>query len=137
LAKIAHQRDTYKWTFLFLGANQDATTAAQLSIGSQDAATYCADAIGTSSGQRAMSRKMSALRTTACDPRNLTSEEQADLEAPSLSWPKKKTAKAGMMIQTDRLSIAVLVLVADSKLCTITAYATNAAIFYSFVSFSG
>lgn len=82
-AKIAHQRDTYQWNFLFLGANQDAiASAAQINIHARDAATYSSDAIGTSSGQRAMSRKMRALRTTAYDPRNLTVEEKADLEAP-------------------------------------------------------
>ena len=32
--KIRHQRDSYQWEFLFLGANQDAiATAAQLNIG--------------------------------------------------------------------------------------------------------
>jgi hypothetical protein len=82
-AKITHQRDTYQWNFLFLGANQDAiASAAQINIAARDAATYTGDSIGTSSGQRAMSRKMKSMRTTAYDPRNLTAQESADLEAP-------------------------------------------------------
>ena len=45
--KIKHQTDTYKWIFLFLGANQDAiATAANLSIAANNAANYVADAAG-------------------------------------------------------------------------------------------
>src|SRR5206468_12895053 len=41
--KIKHQTDTYKWIFLFLGANQDAiATAANLSIAANNAANYVA-----------------------------------------------------------------------------------------------
>jgi hypothetical protein len=39
--KIKHQRDVYKWEFLFLGANQDAiATAANMNIDASDAVNY-------------------------------------------------------------------------------------------------
>ena len=66
--KIKHQTDTYKWVFLFLGANQDAiATAANLSIAANNAASYVADTAGSRAGQAAFSRKMSALRRTNMD----------------------------------------------------------------------
>ena len=43
-ASIKHQAEKYQWTFLFLGANQDAiATAAQMNIAASNAATYLAD----------------------------------------------------------------------------------------------
>src|SRR5207244_5842420 len=66
--KIKHQIDTYKWIFLFLGANQDAiATAANLSIPANNAASYVVDASGSKAGQAAFSRKMSALRRASMD----------------------------------------------------------------------
>jgi hypothetical protein len=66
--KIKHQTDTYKWVFLFLGANQDAiATAANLSIAANNAANYVADTAGSRAGQAAFSRKMSALRRASMD----------------------------------------------------------------------
>jgi uncharacterized protein YegL len=39
--KIAHQRDVYKWEFLFVGSNQDAVmTAAHMNIAAAQALTY-------------------------------------------------------------------------------------------------
>jgi Mg-chelatase subunit ChlD len=39
--KIRHQRDVYKWEFLFLGANQDAiATAARMNIDHHDSVTF-------------------------------------------------------------------------------------------------
>src|SRR6266550_3965782 len=66
--KIKHQTDTYKWIFLFLGANQDAiATASNLSIASNNAANYVADTAGSRAGQAAFSRKMTALRRDSMD----------------------------------------------------------------------
>jgi uncharacterized protein YegL len=66
--KIKHQTDTYKWIFLFLGANQDAiATAANLSIAAKNAATYVADDAGSKASQAAFSRKMTALRRSSMD----------------------------------------------------------------------
>ena len=62
-ARIKHQTDVYKWTFLFLGANQDAiATAAQINIAASNAATYVADGAGSHASHHAFSRKMSSLR---------------------------------------------------------------------------
>ena len=66
--KIKYQTDTYKWIFLFLGANQDAiATAANLSIAANNAATYVADDTGSKASHAAFSRKMSALRRSSMD----------------------------------------------------------------------
>ena len=65
---IKRQTDTYKWIFLFLGANQDAiATAANLSIAANNAANYVADTAGSRAGQAAFSRKMSAMRRASMD----------------------------------------------------------------------
>lgn len=61
--RIKHQTDVYKWTFLFLGANQDAiATAAQMNIGRQNAATFVADSAGAAVSSRTLSRKIRGLR---------------------------------------------------------------------------
>ena len=54
--KILEQTNTYKWQFLFLGANQDAiATAANLSIAAANASSYVADEIGTRTNTKAES----------------------------------------------------------------------------------
>ena len=79
--KVKHQTDTYKWIFLFLGANQDAiATAANLSIAANNAANYVADAAGSKAGQAAFSRKISALRRASMDSASVS--ERLDAEAP-------------------------------------------------------
>src|SRR5947208_7972955 len=79
--KIKNQTDTYKWIFLFLGANQDAiATAANLSSAANNAANYVADAAGSNAGQAAFSRKMSALRRASMDSASIS--ERLDAEAP-------------------------------------------------------
>jgi len=60
---IRHQTEEYRWTFLFLGANQDAiATAAQLHIAASNASNYVADAPGLRAASRSMGRKVRALR---------------------------------------------------------------------------
>ena len=79
--KIEHQTDTYKWIFLFLGANQDAiATASNLSIAANNAANYVADTAGSRAGQAAFSRKMSALRRSSMDIASVS--ERLDAAAP-------------------------------------------------------
>ena len=69
------------WTFVFLGANQDAiATASNLSIAANNAATYVADTAGSRAGQAAFSRKMSALRRSSMDIASVS--EKLDVEAP-------------------------------------------------------
>lgn len=61
--RIKHQTEVYKWTFLFLAANQDAiATAAQMNIPAANAASYVADDAGSRASHRAFSRKMAAMR---------------------------------------------------------------------------
>jgi hypothetical protein len=79
--KIKHQTDTYKWIFLFLGANQDAiATAANLSIAANNAASYVADAAGSKASHAAFSRKTRALRRASMDIASVS--EKLDVEAP-------------------------------------------------------
>ena len=80
--KILEQTNTYKWVFLFLGANQDAiATAANLSIAADNASTYVGDNGGTYSSNMAVSRKMSAMRKMSSGVR-LSCKERADVAAP-------------------------------------------------------
>jgi Mg-chelatase subunit ChlD len=79
---IAHQRDVYKWQFLFLGANQDAiATAAQYNIAARDAAAFAMDQQGIRSTSASLHRKIRSLRKAAagCD---LSVAEKQDLDAP-------------------------------------------------------
>jgi hypothetical protein len=77
---IKHQTEVYKWTFLFLGANQDAiATASQISIGAQNAALYASDPVGAIAAQSSSSRKVRALRKMSMGTATLA--EQSDAEA--------------------------------------------------------
>jgi hypothetical protein len=79
--RIKLQSETYKWTFLFLGANQDAiATAAQLSISADNAASYVADAAGSLASHVAFSRRASALRRKSMG--RATAADVNDLAAP-------------------------------------------------------
>jgi Mg-chelatase subunit ChlD len=61
-ALIKHQAEKYQWTFLFLGANQDAiATAAQMNIAAANAATYVGDADGLRASSGSLGRKVRAL----------------------------------------------------------------------------
>jgi len=58
-ALIKQQSEKYRWTFLFLGANQDAiATAAQMNIEASNAATYMADEAGVRAGSESLARKV-------------------------------------------------------------------------------
>jgi uncharacterized protein YegL len=80
--KILEQTNTYKWQFLFLGANQDAiATASRLQIDPANAASYLADKVGTLSSNKAVSRRMSAFRKMAAgSPMHI--KEQNDASTP-------------------------------------------------------
>jgi Mg-chelatase subunit ChlD len=61
--RIRHQTETYDWKFLFLGANQDAiATAGRMSIEAADSSNFSMDAKSYGAGQKALHRKMSAIR---------------------------------------------------------------------------
>ena len=60
---IKRQTEQYRWTFLFLGANQDAiATAAQMNIAAANAATYVADAAGLHASGSSLTRKVRGMR---------------------------------------------------------------------------
>jgi hypothetical protein len=60
---IKQQSEQHRWTFLFLGANQDAiAAAAQMNITSANAAAYVADAAGLHPSASSLTRKVGALR---------------------------------------------------------------------------
>jgi uncharacterized protein YegL len=80
-ARIRHQGDVYRWSFLFLGANQDAiATAAQMNIPAAHASAFVADAPGSRSVQRAVSRKVTAMRAMSMGSPSI--EERIDAIAP-------------------------------------------------------
>jgi hypothetical protein len=61
---ITHQREAYKWEFLFLGANQDAIkTGAGIGIPSLNAMSYAANAVGTKSAFEATSSNVVTYRS--------------------------------------------------------------------------
>ena len=63
---ISHQRDTYKWDFIFLGANQDAVvTAAELGIDGVAAMTYGLDVESVGGMHEATSRYIHSVRAGA------------------------------------------------------------------------
>jgi hypothetical protein len=63
---INHQRDKYNWTFMFLGANQDAlNTARSFGIGANNAMTYASNSRGVTSSMGALSKKLTSYRGTA------------------------------------------------------------------------
>lgn len=90
--RIRHQTEAYKWTFLFLGANQDAiATAAQISIAAANAADFVADDIGARASHRSFSRKVSALRAMSVG--EATAAEQHDAAAPMSDIVKEEDRK--------------------------------------------
>lgn len=62
---IKHQRETYKWEFIFLGANQDAIlTGEKLNIPSANSMSYVASAAGTASSLRSTTSNVAMYRYT-------------------------------------------------------------------------
>jgi hypothetical protein len=63
---IQHQRENYKWEFVFLGANQDAiSTAGQMGISMANALSYAANSAGTKAAFGATSRNLVSYRAGA------------------------------------------------------------------------
>lgn len=78
---IKQQSEQYRWTFLFLGANQDAiATAAQMNITATNAAAYVADAAGLHASASSLTRKVRALRRVSMGTASV--EECHDAAAP-------------------------------------------------------
>jgi Mg-chelatase subunit ChlD len=75
---IKEQTEQYRWTFLFLGANQDAiATAAQMNIAAANAASYVADAAGLRASSRTLTRKMRGIRRVCQGTASVEEEQDA------------------------------------------------------------
>ena len=75
--KITHQRDTYSWDFIFLGANQDAiSSAAKVGIQADAALTYAASFTGIKGSFAAASRVTRSRRDSNAAP-VFSTEERA------------------------------------------------------------
>ena len=86
---ITHQRDAYKWEFVFLGANQDAiTTASRLGIQPQNALTYAANSVGTKQAYRSLSANMLKMRSGATSDMGFTDEDREEQEKAG-AWQSK------------------------------------------------
>ncbi len=60
---IEQQRETYKWEFVFLGANQDAiAVAGDMGIAAANAMTYAANAVGTRNLYGSLSSNVASYR---------------------------------------------------------------------------
>ncbi len=63
---ISHQKDTYKWEFIFIGANQDAVLSAQaIGISANAALTYAANAEGTEEAFGSIARNVAKYRQSS------------------------------------------------------------------------
>lgn len=71
---IGHQRDTYQWNFIFIGANQDAIlSAAKIGIGYGQTLTYNASNVGTQNMMRALTNYTTTYRDgSVADPMSIS-----------------------------------------------------------------
>ena len=78
---IAHQKETYNWEFIFLGANIDAvSTAEKFGIDEDFAVKYHADKEGTELNYQVLSEAVSSFRTGNKLDRSWKEEIEADFE---------------------------------------------------------
>jgi len=76
---IQHQRDVYKWEFVFLGANQDAiATADSMGISQANALTYAANAVGTQLAFDAVARNVMAYRQNIAPSASFSEEDREE-----------------------------------------------------------
>jgi hypothetical protein len=60
---ITHQRDKYKWEFVFLGANQDAIqVGGSIGVGAANSMTYAANAVGTAQAFASTGKNLRSMR---------------------------------------------------------------------------
>lgn len=82
---IEHQKNVYKWEFVFLGANQDAiATASQMGISAQHALTYVADSQGAPAAFAAYSRNVARYRQGEVMDAAFTAEDREEQERAGL-----------------------------------------------------
>jgi hypothetical protein len=81
-ARIEHQRDVYRWEFVFLGANQDAVLAAEkLGIGRASSMTYAANTVGTYSAMDSLARATKSYGATGQSISFTSDDRTAQLNA--------------------------------------------------------
>jgi hypothetical protein len=86
---ITHQRETYKWEFLFLAANQDAiTTASQMGIDRHMSSSVEFCVTGMVGSTASLSRKISAMRSL-----DRTEEQEADYKKSMTEIVKEEAEK--------------------------------------------
>jgi len=74
---VEHQKDKYKWEFIFLGANINAiSTAARFGISADRAANYHADSIGTQLNYKVVNDFVSSVRAD----RDVTENWKAEID---------------------------------------------------------
>jgi hypothetical protein len=88
---ISHQRDVYKWEFVFLGANQDAiTTAANLGIRAANSLTYAANSEGVERAFRSMSKKLVEYRAGVSAQVEFDEEDREEQRKAGVVEPQSK-----------------------------------------------
>jgi Mg-chelatase subunit ChlD len=76
---IKHQREVYKWEFIFLGANQDAIlTGEKLNIPAVNAVTYAHAPAGTANALRATTANVASYRITGQSAHLAYTKQQRD-----------------------------------------------------------
>lgn len=74
---IDHQRETYKWEFVFLGANQDAIKVARsMGIHQANAMTFAADSAGVSSSYDSFSDNVAKYRSGVSKDASFSAEDR-------------------------------------------------------------
>jgi Mg-chelatase subunit ChlD len=91
---IKHQREVYKWEFLFLGANQDAIlTGEELNIPRTNSVTYVACAAGTENVMRATASNVASFRKTGSHAGLNYTEVQRKAAVEGIDEKKKASEK--------------------------------------------
>jgi len=87
--KVSHQRDTYKWQFIFIGANQDAiATAAKMGIGAGHSLTYNNSNLGTRNSYDSLTQNISNSRITGQQVQCFSQEQRSTALAPDTPGSK-------------------------------------------------
>ena len=86
---ISHQRYTYKWEFIFIGANQDAALSAKaIGISANAALTYAANAEGTEEAFGSIARNVAKYRVSNVAAALNFSEEDREKQEKALKSKK-------------------------------------------------
>ncbi len=85
LKMIQHQREAYKWEFVFIGANQDAMQAGQgIGVAAANCLSNVANSAGTSATYHAMSSNLARMRsadiTSDCCTMSFSNEQREEQE---------------------------------------------------------